>query len=1094
MPHPEPAPETPTPPPRQHPCRRAIRLARIALLGAVFITLATLTWLRLFGLPNFLRVQLVDELARRGIVANFRSLHFHWFRGFVAQDLRVAWGSTNLPGLEFRIAEADLDVAPPLAWRSRASLLRGFAIRRATLSLPLPLPDEPPLNLQLDDIAAQIRFKPGDAWEIPRLAARLEGLRFELSATLTNVTALRRTQRRATPPPPPDPAARERTLRLARSVVRELATWTDASSARIAVHLHADALNPAASHGDLFIEAPSANTPRGNLTNLRFSTRLQPPTSSNAPSHTTLILELDELLTPSGGFSQLAARAQFTAPSAQTLPTNATWELRVSHAFHPKFRARDLLVSGITHIGETPDPRNATLDSWITGQATRIELNRGATVPTSILAPNLDLHVVASLAQPIPSLAEGTLASAAIDDPEGVLGRAQLRIDLSRTPNPTQPPPDAGPWTPAWPLTGEIEAELTALSSPRLSFNRLRAHIDWNAPNLTLRNLDADLYGGHLLASGSLDILSRLASASASADFDLHGIDPLLGPRSRENFERYQWTAPPRIQAQARVTLPPWNLRNVDWEATVKPTVAVHGSLDVGPGSFKGIPFDAARSSISFDGATWRLPDLKTRRPEGTQEIAVEYNEDTREYRIDARGRVLPPVLKPVLGEQCAEIVDLFEFHEGVDATVSVWGPWTEGTRQAILGSLVATRFTFRGQDFDRLEAGVSYTNRFMVASPVRLTRGPGEATADGVGYDFEDDRLWLTNAINTIEPVVAAAAISPSFPEKLVHYRFANPPRITANGTLRPRDTTSAHLDFTVQGGPFEFWRLAAEHIETDLKWRGNTLTFTNINARFFGGSLQGDAFFDLEVPDDGPYRFDARIRRADLAGLLRHASDTRTNSASGTFDLDLTIDSARTADIHSWNGHGRASLEDGRLWDVPVFGFASPILNAVVPGLGNNRARAAEATFTLTNSLIHTRDLTIDCPPAKLFYRGTLDFDQNVNAKVEAQVLGNFTPMGPLFGLILKPLTKLFEFRTTGTLSDVKVEPLYLPKFLLLPLQPLRLLKGIFGIQDSPHRDTPPHHAQPEIPLPGQPTTAIPTNPPPTLLPPPEDPPNPP
>ncbi|MBL9129537.1 MAG: hypothetical protein JNL97_17935, partial [Verrucomicrobiales bacterium] len=566
------------------------------------------------------------------------------------------------------------------------------------------------------------------------------------------------------------------------------------------------------------------------------------------------------------------------------------------------------------------------------------------------------------------------------------------------------------------------------------------------------------------------DVLSRLLSVSAESTFDLHGIDGLLGPKSRENFVRYQWASPPWTESRGRVTLPPWGARDVDWEKEVKPTVAVDGRLRVGAGSFKGIPFDQAISTISFDGSTWRLPDLRTRRPEGAQEIAVEYNEDTREYRIDARGRVLPPVLKPVLGTQSGEILDLFEFKEGVEAAVSVWGPWTEGTSQSIRGSMVASNFTFRSQPFDRLDATVSYTNRYMVASPVRLIRPEGEATADGVGYDFAEDRLWLTNAVSTMEPRVAAAAISPSFPAKLEHYRFATPPRVTANGTLKPKDTASAQLDFTVRGGPFEFWRLRAETLESDLLWRGNTLVLTNIGGRFFDGTLAGNAWFDLADPTDGPYRFEAQIRQAELGPLLRHATAGRTNVASGSFDLDLNIDSARTADLHSWNGSGHAILRDGLLWDAPIFGFASPILNAVVPGLGNNRARAAEATFTLTNSLIHSRDLTIECPPAKLFYRGTLDFEQNVNAKVEAQVLGNFTPMGPLFGLILRPLTKLFEFRAAGTLSDVKVEPLYVPKFLLLPLQPFRLLKGLLsGPEGTARHET--FHTQPEIPLPGDP-----------------------
>ncbi|MGE3312116.1 MAG: AsmA-like C-terminal region-containing protein, partial [Limisphaerales bacterium] len=715
-------------------------------------------------------------------------------------------------------------------------------------------------------------------------------------------------------------------------------------------------------------------------------------------------------------------------------------------------------------------------DSLLQGHAGRLEIGTGNPDPLIVAAPSFAFHLVSTPDWTRPARLDGTLSTGSMTDSRGRTGPGRIHFDLAAAaPSPElhPPPPETAFWADAWPLTGRLDIDLAGLSSDRLAIDQVHTVLDWKAPRLALREFDAHLHGGRLRVRGDLDVTSRVATLIAESTFDLHGLDPLLGPRSRDNLARYQWAEPPWIEAQARATLPPWGATDVDWDATVKPTLQVDGRVRVGAGSFKGIPFNEAVSSISYDGDTWRLPNLRTVRPEGRQEIAVEYSEGTREYRIDARGRVMPPVLKPVLGEQSAEVVDLFEFHSPVDAEVSVWGPWTEGTRQAILGTITATNFTFRAQRFDHLDARITYTNRFLVAAPVRLTRDAGEAVAEGVGYDFADDRLWLTNAVNTIEPFAAAAAISPSFPAKLAPYRFATPPRIRANGTIRPRDTDSADLTLAIQGGPFEFWRLKAETIETDLLWKGSTLTFTNLSGRFFDGTLAGNAFFDLANPDDGLYRFEARIRQAELGKLLRHASGNRTNVASGEFDLDLQIHSARTSDLHSWNGAGHATLTDGLLWDAPIFGFFSPILNAVVPGLGNNRARAAEASFTIEDSVVHTRDFTIDCPPAKLFYRGQVDFDQRINAKVEAQVLGNFTPMGPLFGLILRPLTKLFEFRITGTLSDVEAEPLYVPKFLLLPLQPLRLLFGLFGRNHGQTLDAQ-VHSQPEIPIPSEPGSA--------------------
>jgi len=47
----------------------------------------------------------------------------------------------------------------------------------------------------------------------------------------------------------------------------------------------------------------------------------------------------------------------------------------------------------------------------------------------------------------------------------------------------------------------------------------------------------------------------------------------------------------------------------------------------------------------------------------------------------------------------------------------------------------------------------------------------------------------------------------------------------------------------------------------------------------------------------------------------------------------------------------------------------------------------------------------------------------------------------------LVFKPLTKLFEYKVTGTLSQPRMEPLHIPKPLQLPLRPWQTLKDMFG-----------------------------------------------
>ena len=47
----------------------------------------------------------------------------------------------------------------------------------------------------------------------------------------------------------------------------------------------------------------------------------------------------------------------------------------------------------------------------------------------------------------------------------------------------------------------------------------------------------------------------------------------------------------------------------------------------------------------------------------------------------------------------------------------------------------------------------------------------------------------------------------------------------------------------------------------------------------------------------------------------------------------------------------------------------------------------------------------------------------------------------------LVLSPLTKLFEYRVTGTIHEPKKEPLYIPKPLTFPLHPFKSLRELFS-----------------------------------------------
>lgn len=1042
-------------------CRCSFRWCRITVLTLVFLLLAGLTWLRLVGLPDFLRVRIVSELLSRGVTADFTSLHFHWFRGLVATDLRVAWAGPQGPRLS--IAEADIDLAPP-PWRESRELVRGLRVRRGSLDLPLPLEGEPTTEVRVEKVSADIRFLPGDAWEIRQLEASALGINLRLRANLTNLTALRSRK----PTAPPDPAAATQRLRMARAVVEELGRWASDTPPNAEISLVLDGREPEAAHGQAYLAVPAVRTPRGDLSNLRLSLRVPPPAREpEAPAQSSLTAEVDGVQTGEGGFEHVSARLDLTGPRRPGLPTNAVWQVSADHVFLRGFRVRDLTISATNDLLQAPvglartDLEDLPVATRLTAKARTLEAGGLRTDPILAAAPTLRVHARHPLVEPLRSSTPSrpaTVASVAVradsvTGPPGSTGPVSLDANLRLRTGPIEPAPEGVAWWASlWPFSGSISAHLSGVRSPQLAIESLDLDTDWLPPALALRRLEARLGGGAARLEGGLDVATRRARVRADTDFDLHVVDGLLTPKALENFERYQWSSPPWVKAEATATLPPWNAEDPDWKGTVQPTVQVNASLKVGPGSFKGVPFDSAESPLLFDGHRLTLPALTTTRPEGTQHLVVDYDTETREYRVDGRGPIRPHVLKPLIGEKSAEVMDLFEFLDPVNATVSVWGPWTEGTSQSIAGSVVATNFLFRGHRLDRLETAVVYTNRTLVASPARLWRDQGTLVVERARYEFDADLLTLTNAVNTIDPAVVTGAISPDFPDKLRHYRFDTHPSVRVDGTIQPRQPGTADLAFEIEGGPFHFWRFSAPHIQTRMLWKGQNLVFTNIQASFYRGVLTGEAVFDLSDPEDGRYQFGARVRDSELSDLLHEATLGRTNVAQGSFDLDLNIHSARTSDLWTWNGSGHADLRDGLLWDTPIFGFLSPVLNAAVPGLGNSRARRAEASFVVSNGVFHTRDLTIACPPANLLYRGTIDLDQRVQAKVEAEAFGGVAGFGPLFGLVLRPLSKLLEFRVTGTLSKFEAEPVYVPKFLLLPLKPFKVIKDMLIPEASP------------------------------------------
>jgi hypothetical protein len=62
-----------------------------------------------------------------------------------------------------------------------------------------------------------------------------------------------------------------------------------------------------------------------------------------------------------------------------------------------------------------------------------------------------------------------------------------------------------------------------------------------------------------------------------------------------------------------------------------------------------------------------------------------------------------------------------------------------------------------------------------------------------------------------------------------------------------------------------------------------------------------------------------------------------------------------------------------------------------------------------------------------------------------MEAELLRDIPGLGPVVSKVLWPVTKIFEYKVSGTLGKAKSQPVYIPKIFLMPFHPVRTLREL-------------------------------------------------
>src|SRR5204863_5203240 len=131
----------------------------------------------------------------------------------------------------------------------------------------------------------------------------------------------------------------------------------------------------------------------------------------------------------------------------------------------------------------------------------------------------------------------------------GQASSVQLSGQLSTPPGialAAPPNPALGWWTNLQPFAFNWNCHLLDLRSRKINVDKVTLGGTWQAPQLTVSNLEATLYDGQLAAFGELDVATRAAHVSLSSDFDPHTLASLLPAEANRWLAQFSWTKPPQ--------------------------------------------------------------------------------------------------------------------------------------------------------------------------------------------------------------------------------------------------------------------------------------------------------------------------------------------------------------------------------------------------------------------------------------------------------------------------------------------------------------------------------------------------------------------
>lgn len=612
----------------------------------------------------------------------------------------------------------------------------------------------------------------------------------------------------------------------------------------------------------------------------------------------------------------------------------------------------------------------------------------------------------------------------------------------TRAPGIPSKPLDLSGLAPAWRRAEEISAEIRSPRPPKLTatfkgsddIGQFFAEVRILFPPLTYRGISVREARGsatfqsdvariprleiHLDPGASITLACRadLQQKQGSAVIEVSGDPswalPLLPESAKKTVSSLRFDAPPSTRCEVRAS----------WDGTPSATALL--DADWRNLEFAGRRIHRIQIPAAFQGGKIFVPEATL--ITGDESVVVRFLRDapSGEARGSVTGTLDPAIIGPLLPPAAQPFFSSCQFSEGVTMDIRATLPTGDPKGLRLDGSIDIKNAHYKGVPLRRVAANVEMEGRKLGLRDIVLAKPEGEGTCAAMDYDLDTRLLDIRDAGGALHVQETAHLFGGNFEKYCKPYRFASPPRFDLDGLIDLGGGALSRFDLSVRGSdllyPFLGVDVPARSVRAKVRFDGMRMRMASLDADVFGGGLGMSGGFDF-TGREARFDLDFDVRAVAFDRVMRTFFQVEdvSGSLSGKVSLRGTVDRLGTL-----NGSGRADIRNGNILKIPVFGGLSALMSVFIPNLGYAKAENAGCDFVVEDGVVKWKDLALRsttfamiCNGDYSIVRDNLDADARVNMR------------GPV-GLMLFPVSKLFEYHGTGPLKNVSWGPKLLGK----------------------------------------------------------------